>query len=150
MSDINQAMLTAMQQKLGERANDFLIPPPVFTTMQAKMVASDADTKTLVVHVPVLEAYFNPFHAVQGGMIAAAVDNALGPLSFFIAPTNVTRRLEMTYSKPITKEAETMVVTAKFLRQEGNQLFFSADVRDIHGTRLARAKATHWIVESNF
>jgi len=34
---------------------------------------------------------------MQGGMIAAAVDNTIGPLSFLVAAPNVTRRLEMKY-----------------------------------------------------
>jgi acyl-CoA thioesterase FadM len=84
---------------------------------------------------------------MQGGMLAAAVDNTIGPLSALVAPVNVTRKLEMTYSQPVTLEMGHILVKARLVRRRGRKLDFEAVVRSPEGVRLARAKALHWIVE---
>jgi acyl-coenzyme A thioesterase PaaI-like protein len=102
-----------------------------------------------VAQFPVLESYLNPYGTMQGGMVAAAVDNTLGPLSVLIAPPNVTRHLEMTYSRPVTLVMGHIVVSARLLERKDRLLFFRAEVRDQEGLRLARAKAVHWIMDDN-
>jgi len=130
----------------GELTADFLLPPPSFVIMQAEIAAFDPDNGILTVRFPVLEQFCNPYGSMQGGMIAAAVDNTLGPLSMLVARPNVTRRLEMKYSKPITPDLGTIIVTGKLLEEHKRQLTFSAEVRSLEGLLLARAKAWHWIV----
>ena len=63
-----------------------------------------------------------------------------------VAPPNVTRRLEIKYSRPITPDLEHITVQGRLLAHEGRRLSFSADVRDRQGLLLARARAEHWIV----
>jgi acyl-coenzyme A thioesterase PaaI-like protein len=141
------SLATLLKNRLGERMGEYRIPPPVFTHMQGEFVAFDEETATLTVRFPLLEAYLNPYDAVQGGVIAAAVDNTLGPLSMLVAPPNVTRRLEMTYSRSVTLDMLSVVVVARLVERRGRQLQFAADVLSPQGVRLARARATHWIVE---
>lgn len=136
-----------IQQKLGERINEFLIPPPVFETMRGEFLAFNERSGTLKTRFPILQEFLNPYRAMQGGIVAAAVDNTIGPLSMLVAPPNVTRRLEMKYSYPVTPELGYITVEAKFLRREGQWLAFSAEVRDQKGDLLARAKARHWIID---
>jgi len=81
--------------------------------------------------------------------VAAAVDNTLGPLSMLVAPPNVTRRLEMKYSLPVTPDLEFIRVKARLLKREGRWLYFAANVHDQAGEILARAKAKHWILEDD-
>jgi acyl-CoA thioesterase FadM len=85
---------------------------------------------------------------MQGGMVAAAVDNTLVPLSMMVAPPNVTRRLQMKYSRPVTPDLEYITVKGRLLERRGRWLAFSAEVRDREGLLLARAQASHWIVDS--
>lgn len=101
----------------------------------------------LTTQFPVLESYLNPYGTMQGGMVAAAVDNTLGPLSVLVAPPNVTRKLEMTYSRPATLDMGYILVTARLLERQERLLSFRADVRSPSRLRLARAKAVHWIME---
>ena len=82
-----------------------------------------------------------------GGMVAAAVDNTLGPLSVLVAPPNVTHRLEMTYSRPVTLDIGHVIVRARLIERQGRRLLFRADVRSPEGLRLARSKAVHWIID---
>jgi acyl-coenzyme A thioesterase PaaI-like protein len=138
-----------IKERLGDRVGEFRIPPPVFISMQAEVVAFDPAAAALTVRFPVLEKDLNPYHAMQGGMIAAAIDNTLGPLSMLVAPPNVTRTLEVTYSKPITLDLGTFLVTARLVGREKRFLNFTAEVTTEDRQKLARAKAMHWIVQEN-
>lgn len=140
------SMMDILQQRLGDDIENYLIPPPVFTTMRGEFLDFDLDSGTLSARFPVLQEYCNPYGSMQGGMLAAAVDNTLGPLGMLVAPPNVTRRLEMKYSRPVTPDLEYIIVEARFLIREGQRLTFSAEVRDTQGTLLARARAFHWII----
>jgi acyl-coenzyme A thioesterase PaaI-like protein len=136
-----------IKERLGDRVGEFRIPPPVFISMQAEVVAFDPAAAALTVRFPVLERDLNPYHTMQGGMVAAAIDNTLGPLSMLVAPPNVTRTLEVTYSKPITLDLRTFLVTARLVGREKRFLNFTAEVHTEDGQKLARARAVHWIVQ---
>jgi len=136
-----------LRDRLGHRMDRYAFPPPVFAAMEGQFLELDLDAGFLTAQFPVLESYLNPYHTMQGGMIAAAVDNTLGPLSVLVAPPNVTRQLEMTYSRPVTFDMGHIVVTARFLERSGRRLFFRADVHSQDGLRLARSKAVHWVVD---
>ena len=75
------------------------------------------------------------------------MDNTLGPLSMLVAPPNVTRRLEMKYSRPIMMDLEFITVKGQHVGSEGRNLMLKAEVRGPEGQLLARARATHWILE---
>lgn len=124
----------------------FLIPPPVFERMQGEFIDFDEQACTLSARFPVLAEFLNPYGLLQGGMLAAAVDNTIGPLSFLIAPPNLTRRLEMKYSRPASVEMGTITVMARLTDRADRRLSFSAEVRSPQGELLARARAEHWIM----
>ena len=140
-------MLEVVKGRLGDRVEDYAFPPPVFAAMEGEIITFDLEAASLSARFPVLESYLNPYGTMQGGMVAAAVDNTLGPLSVLVAPPNVTRRLEVTYSHPPTVDMGYIVIHARLLEQQDRLLFFRADVRNRQGLRLARAKATHWILD---
>ena len=132
---------------MGDRFHDYKIPPPVFEFMQGQFIAYDPGEGSLITQFPIMESYLNPYSTMQGGMIAAAVDNTFGPLSVLVAAPNLTRQFEMTYSEPITMAMGFIRVHAQFVKREGRRLFFRADVRDPNRKRVARAKSVHWILE---
>ena len=138
-----------LQDRLGDQIEDFLIPPPVFELMRGEFLTIDLKSKRLITRFPILADYQNPYRTMQGGMVAAAVDNTLGPLSMLVAPPNVTRRLEMKYSHPITIDYEYITVEGILLERDGRRLTFRADVRDEEGKLLARGKSFHWIIDEN-
>ncbi len=141
------SIMAIVQERLGDRFDDYLIPPPVFIAMQGEFMVFDLDSGTLTTRFPVLDQFRNPYGFMQGGMLAAAVDNTIGPLSMLVSPPNVTRRLEMKYSRPVTSDLEYIAVQGSLVGRKSSQLIFSAEVRDPQGTLLARARAIHWIVE---
>lgn len=140
-------ILKILRERLGDSLEEYLFPPPVFTTMGGRFLSLDLEEGILRTEFPVLEEYLNPYHTLQGGILAAAVDNTLGPLSVLVAPPNVTRRLEMTYSLPVTRDMGRILVSGNFIKRDGKRLHFTAEVRSPAGQRLARARAVHYILE---
>jgi acyl-coenzyme A thioesterase PaaI-like protein len=141
------SIMEILQTRLGDRIDEFLLPPPVFEFMQAELIEFDPDSAYLKMGFPILEVYLNPYGVMQGGLIAAAADNTLGPLSMLVAPPNVTRSLEMKFSQPVYPQMEKIIVEARLKERDDPWLRFTAHVRDQGGSLLARARALHWIVE---
>ncbi len=142
-----EKILDIIHQRLGDRAHDFIIPPPVFREMGGEFLNFDSEYGILKTRFPVVEKFLNPYGSMQGGMVAAAVDNTFGPLGMLVAPPNVTRRLEMKYSRPIKMDQDFFTVEARFVDRQGRWLTMEAEVRDKAGQLMARAKAKHWILE---
>jgi len=139
-------LLERMQKTLGDELEYYLIPPPAFTFMEGEFLDFDPETKILQTRFPVRHDYLNPYGFMQGGFTAAVIDNTIGPLSMLVAPPNVTRRLEITYSEPIKPIIETITVNARLVDLVHPRISFKAEVRSPGGKRLARAIAEHWIL----
>jgi uncharacterized protein (TIGR00369 family) len=136
-------------QRMGQMmANGQLkLPPPIFTDMEGEFVAMDLEAKTLTVRFPVQERYQNPMGYMQGGMIAAAIDNAIGPLSFMVAAPNVTKTMEITYLRPIPASVDEITVTAAFESQQDRELIFVAEVLRDEDTKLATARSVNVLLK---
>lgn len=147
MSD--PSIIEIIYQRLGEKKDRFLIPPPIFKTMGGEFISFDPKIGVIKTKFPVLYKFLNPFGSMQGGMVAAAVDNTFGPLSMLVAPPSVTRRIEMKYSRPVTPDLQYITVEAKLISRDDRMLTFHADVRDLRGNLLAKAKAFHWILDES-
>lgn len=144
--EVFQQMVDILREQHGDSMYDYLLPPPVFLTMEGEMLSFDLNPGSLQTRFPVKTEFLNPYRTLQGGMLAAAIDNTLGPLSMLVAPANVTRRIEITYSRPVTPEMGFFTITANFISRKERKLIFSAAVYDPQDNRLARARAEHWIV----
>jgi len=134
-------------QVLGEKVKDYTLPPPSFEIMQSEIVKYDEEEKLIVVKIPTLESWLNPFGTMQGGIIMGAVDNAVGPLSLLVAPMNITRNIESKLIKPITMDLEFIYVTASLFEQKKKRLIFDAVIKDRNEILYAKAKVTNWIIE---
>jgi acyl-coenzyme A thioesterase PaaI-like protein len=141
------SIMEILHARLGDRIDEFILPPPVFEFMQGEFLEFDPQSAYLKVRFPILEDYLNPYGVMQGGLVAAAADNTLGPLSMLIAPPNVTRTLNLKFSQPVTTDLEYIIVEASLQERDGRRLNFTAEVRDQRGRLLARARALHWIIE---
>ena len=146
---LSEELITMMQDNLEGVEHHVQIPPPAFDDMKGEIVKFDQEDSLLTVRFPILQKYLNPFGNMQGGMIAAAVDNAVGPLSMLMAPPNFTRNLEMKYKKAINLGLGHITVIAKFVQRKKRFLYFEATVLDNLGDKLATAKAVNWIIEKN-
>jgi len=132
---------------LGDKVKDFDLPSPSFEIMQCEVMEFDDEERSIVVKVPVLRSWLNPYGTMQGGMTSAAIDNAVGPLSLLVAPLNVTRYMESKLIQPITMELEYIYVKASLVEQKKKRLIFEVTVEDKAQTVYTKAKVTNWIVE---
>ena len=82
------SIIDLVKNRLGDRFDDYLIPPPIFVTLQGEFMEFELDSGMLITRFPVLDKYLNPYGYMQGGMVAAAVDNTLGPLSMVALPVD--------------------------------------------------------------
>lgn len=145
-SNLNAELMRLLHEKYQDRLRGFLMPPPIYTEMGGEVHAIDLENGALSIRFPVPEKYLNPYRIMQGGMIAAAIDNALGPLSMLVAPPNVTRSLEVKYSQPAVVDMAYILIEARLVERKEPKLLFEAKVLSPDGTRLATCKAMHWIV----
>ena len=132
---------------LGETIKEFELPPPSFTVMQGELIEFDDVKKSLTTKMPVLKSWLNPYGTMQGGMVLAAIDNAVGPLSLLVAPMNMTRSMESKFIKPITMDIEYIYVTASLSEQKRKRLKFEVTVQDKFETIYTKAIVVNWIVE---
>jgi len=139
-------VMTVFRVHLGDMIDSFDVPPPSFQSMQGAFLEIDVQKGRIRTRFPILPEQLNPYGAMQGGMIAAAIDNTIGPLSMLYDPPNVTRRMELKYSHPVTPAMTFILVDATFQERSGSWLKFRADVRSGEGTLLARGSSTHWIL----
>lgn len=135
------------KQHYPEGFDSVVLPPPVFISMNAEFIKIDPKNAMVEVKFPIQKSSLNPFGSMQGGMIGAAVDNAVGPLSMLVGPKNFTRDMSLKYKKPVSENYEYITVKAALTEKKGRRLFFSAEVRDPDGTLLVKAKLMNWIVE---
>ena len=123
------------------------LPPPIFTEMAGEFVDMDMAAKTLTVRFPVQARYQNPMGYMQGGMIATAIDNAIGPLSFMVAAPNITKTMEVTYLRPIPASVAHIIVVAAFESENGRELVFTADVLREDGAKFAQARSVNVLLK---
>jgi len=140
-------VLTLFKEVLGEKINDFKLPPPSFELMKCEIIEYDTQEQSLTIRVPVLEDWQNPFGTMQGGLIVGAIDNAVGPLSMLVAGANMTRSVETKYLKAITMDVEMVYVRAKLLEQKKRRLTFEVTVEDILGEVYTKATVVNFVLE---
>jgi uncharacterized protein (TIGR00369 family) len=138
--------LEQMATQLSSLNGKLKIPPPVFIEMGGEIVSLNAQTQTATVRFPVEERYQNPIGYIQGGIIAAMIDNAVGPLSFLVAPPSVTKSMMLEFIKPITPDMQMVTINASVESLAGRKLFLLAEVFSEDNTLLARGRALQIIL----
>ena len=150
-SPVDLGALGALMEGAG--AAGLQLPPPVLLDMETEIrdyrpgdAERDNVGAALVARFPVLERYHNPMGVMQGGMLAAAVDNVIGPLSYLVAPPSVTTQLTMSYLAPATGDLAYVEVEARLVSRAGRQLVFDATVTAPDGRELALARSANAVV----
>jgi uncharacterized protein (TIGR00369 family) len=144
-ANITEILMQQMKKMLPEKADQLLLPPPVFTEMGGEIVDFDADVPLLKARFPVDTRFLNPMGVVQGGVLVTLLDNTIGPLSLLIAPPSVTTQFNTSFLRPASPDAEELTVIARLKERTSRQLFFAGRVQSSRGETLAIAHATHLI-----
>jgi acyl-coenzyme A thioesterase PaaI-like protein len=139
-------IIELFKEVLGDKIDEFRLPPPSFTVMDCEIIEYDKENNSLITKLPVLEQWSNPYGTMQGGMIDAAIDNAVGPLSMLIAPPNMTRSIETKLIKVITMKIEYIYVKAMLVEEKKRRLTFNVSVEDDKGVVYATSKVVNFMV----
>ena len=87
------------------------LPPKVSIDMQCEFIEF-LEGEKLIARFPNLDRYMNPFGFMQGGIIVAAMDNTMSPLSYSVASPNITSGIEATFKRPIRNSDKFIDVVA--------------------------------------
>lgn len=123
-------------------------PPKCFVDMQGEFVFFDEEHKRLTARFPVLERYQNPLFSMQGGLIVAAIDNTIGPLSWLVAPPSVTTQMNTSYIRPVTRDDAYILIEAAVDEVTRRQLLLSARVTNPSGKLVAVCHATCAVIQA--
>ncbi|NEW59948.1 hypothetical protein GSY74_01515 [Sulfurovum sp. bin170] len=123
-----------------------ILPAPSFIMMQCDIIDYQETEKSIVVKIPILKEWVNPYNTMQGGLIEAAIDNAVGPLSLLSAPVNITRSIETKFIKSVTLEMQHIYVHAQLCEQRKKRLTFEVSVQNKDGEVFTKSKVINFII----
>ena len=138
------------EEKLENGSKDLLMPPPSFDIMCCEILEFNELEKSIVVSMKMDTKWLNPYKTMQGGMIAGALDNAIGPLSLLVAPINMTKKMELEYLKPITMDHKILFLKASVISQNRRVIKIEACVEDKDGVIYTKALATQIVLNPNY
>ena len=116
------------------------LPPKVFVDMCGEFIEF-IESESLTVRFPNQERYSNPFGFMQRGIIVAAIDNTIAPLSYLVFPPNITKEINRVFKRPITQNDHYIEVTASIVEQALTYIVLQAEVRNEKGKLAAKAIA---------
>lgn len=118
------------------------LPPPCFALFDSELL--ETGTGRVVLRFSAKPEHENPYGAVQGGLLAAMLDNCIGPAVFTIAPTRQSSTVEMTINYlAAVKAGETLRGEATVLHHGRTTAYVEASLHRSDGTLVARASATN-------
>lgn len=117
------------------------LPPKVFLDMEGEFIEFNEKEK-LVARFPNKERYMNPFGFMQGGILVAAMDNTISPLSYIAAPPNITKDIHATFKRPIKRSDTFIDVVATVVEKTATAIILKADVLNERGKLAASGVAS--------
>jgi uncharacterized protein (TIGR00369 family) len=130
-NDIMQRVLENIPSKIGMD-----LPPKIFMDMDGEFI-DWVEGVSLAARFPNKERYMNPMGFMQGGIITAAIDNTVSPLSYMLGPTNITHSISTTFKRPIKKTDRFIVVTASMSEKAETYIVMQAEVKNDTGKLMA-------------
>jgi uncharacterized protein (TIGR00369 family) len=139
MAQCNPALLAVLEGRAPG--------PPAARHLGWRCIELDAENGTLVVEFQPRAEFLNPIGNVQGGFLAAMLDDTMGPLVFAtLEPGQFNPTLEFKVSFLRPARLGPLTATARIVHRGRSIAFAAADLRDAGGELLATATATMKIV----
>ena len=118
-------------------------PPPAAVTLGFELVDIDPDAGTITTSFEASAAFLNPFGMIQGGFLAAMLDDTLGPaLVATLDPDQSapTTDLHVQFLRPAAPGR--LTGHGRIVRRGRDVGFMSGELRDASGEVIATAMAT--------
>jgi uncharacterized protein (TIGR00369 family) len=122
-------------------------PPPAAATLGFKLLAIDPERGTIRVQFEGKREFLNPMGVVQGGFLAAMLDDTLGPALVCSLPPGhfaPTIELKVNFIKPAPPGV--LIGEGRVVSRGGTIAFLAGELRSEAGELLATATATARIV----
>ncbi len=118
-------------------------PPPIARTLGFEFRSWDTESAQLEVAFTVGEEFTNPVGNVQGGIVAAMLDDTLGPaMVASLPPGDFAPTLELKVSFLRPARPGQFIGTGRVLHRGGTVAFLAGELHDGDGLLLATASAT--------
>jgi uncharacterized protein (TIGR00369 family) len=117
--------------------------PPAADTLGWELLAIDPDAGTIEVAFAATDAFLNPAGTVQGGFLAAMLDDTLGPALVATLPDQEfapTLDLHVQFHRPALPGR--LIGHGRIVRRTRDIAFLAGELVDGHGSVLATASAT--------
>lgn len=123
------------------------LPPPILREMDVSFRFFEPG-QSLTIVVPLHERYAGPAGMVQGGIIAAAFDDAYGPLAYLTAEAfAVTVTLDLSFVRPLPVSAGSLEVEVRVVETTRRMVFLEGSARDPDGKLVATSRTEMLIQE---
>jgi uncharacterized protein (TIGR00369 family) len=125
-------------------------PPPAATTLGFKLLEIDPERGTIRVQFEGKREFLNPMGVVQGGFLAAMLDDTLGPALVCTLPPGhfaPTIELKVNFIKPAPPGV--LIGEGRLVARGGTIAFLAGELRTAAGDLVATATATARIVSSS-
>jgi uncharacterized protein (TIGR00369 family) len=122
-------------------------PPPAAVLLGFELLAIDEAQGTIRVRFTARPEFTNPIGVVQGGFLAAMLDDTLGPaLQSTLAPDQFAPTLELKVNFISPAKPGPLVAEGRVVSRGGSVAFLAGELRTEDGALVATATATARIV----
>jgi uncharacterized protein (TIGR00369 family) len=124
-------------------------PPPAAVTLGFKLLEIDPERGEIRVQFEAKPEFLNPMGVVQGGFVAAMLDDTLGPALVCTLPSGhfaPTIELKVNFIRPAPLGV--LIGEGRIVSRGGTIAFLSGELRTEQGDLIATATATARIVSS--
>jgi len=119
-------------------AKNMELPPKVFVDMEGEFI-DFVENEKLVARFPNKERYRNPYGFMQGGILVAAMDNTMSPLSYTVAAPSITKEITTEFKRPVKLSDEYIDVVATILEKTSSHILMQAETLNAKGKLMARS-----------
>lgn len=118
------------------------VPPPCWNLFDARAIIMEPGHSLIEFRTE--PAHENPFGFVQGGLLAAMIDNCIGPAVFLLVPNRQMSTIEMklNYLAP-ARPGEVLRGEAHVIKHGRTTAFVEISLTREDGTLVAKASATN-------
>jgi uncharacterized protein (TIGR00369 family) len=123
-------------------------PPPAASTLGFQLIDVDPQQGTINIQFDAKQEFLNPMGNVQGGFLAAMLDDTLGPALVATLPKDhfaPTIELKVNFIRPA--KLGRIVGTGRVVAKGGTIAFLAGELKTEQGELLATATATARIVK---
>ena len=122
-------------------------PPPAAELLGFDPIEIDESIGTIRVRFTARPEFANPIGAVQGGLLAAMLDDTLGPaLQSTLEPDQFAPTLELKVNFIAPAKPGALIADGRVVARGGSIAFLAGELRTEDGTLIATATATARIV----